>query len=172
MAVTETETKTKNGEGDEQGPGCVASRRRMIAEKMRERRAAELRRWGAPEGATAEQLALAGSARDCVVPVLSLAYRRFRTEVLEPRLAVPMPKGESKGKGKKKRKGTMQGRYSPATMAIVAVVTAAEVDKAQQSTKKTSVLPKFKTLWKRVASKFVSRRVSGVSPTPTHPREQ
>jgi hypothetical protein len=34
------------------------------------------------------------------------------------------------------------------------------------------VLPKFKTLWKRVASKFVSRRVSGVSPTPTRPREQ
>ena len=28
-----------------------------------------------------------------------------------------------------------------------------------QSTKKTSVLPRFKTLWKRVASKFVSRRV-------------
>jgi hypothetical protein len=138
VAVTETETKTKNGEGDEQGPGCVASRRRMIAEKMRERRAAELRRWGAPEGATAEQLALAeacaqaGSAGECVVPVLSLAYRRFRTEVLEPLLAVPIPKGESKSKGKKKkRKGTMQGRDSPATMAIVAVVTAAEVDKAR-----------------------------------------
>jgi hypothetical protein len=52
--------------------------------------------------------------------------------VLEPLLAVPMPKGESKGKGKKKkRKGTMQGRDTPATMAIVAVVTAAEVDKAR-----------------------------------------
>jgi hypothetical protein len=74
----------------------------MIAEKMHERRAGELRRWGAPDGATAEQLVLAeacaqaGSAQECVVPVLSLAYRRFRTEVLEPLLAVPMPKGEGK----------------------------------------------------------------------------
>jgi len=96
----------------EDGSGCTGSHKK-IAEKMRERRAAELRRWGAPEGATTEQLALAeacaeaASAPEHVVPVLSLAYRRFRTEVLEPLLAVPNPK---KWKQKrKKNKGKQEG---------------------------------------------------------------
>jgi len=118
--------------GGDERPGCVASHR-SIAEKMHERRVAELRRWGAPDGATAEQLALAeacaeaGSAPECIVPVLSLSYRRFRTEVLEPLLVLPKPKGESRGKGKKKKR---KGSDSPATMATAAVVPAAEVDKA------------------------------------------
>ncbi|KAH9075733.1 hypothetical protein EDB83DRAFT_2504778 [Lactarius deliciosus] len=78
---------------------------RKIAEKMRERRAAELRRWGAPGSATAAQLARAearaeaASALDRVVPILSLAYRRFRTEVLEPLLVVPRAKAKGKKKG-------------------------------------------------------------------------
>ena len=59
---------------------------------MRERPAAELRRWGASEGGITEQLALAeacveASRAEYVVPVLSLAYRRFRTNLLEPLLA-------------------------------------------------------------------------------------
>ena len=130
--------KGGHGDGDEQArSGCVASHRR-IAEKMQERRAAELRRWGAPpDGATAEQLALAeacaeaGGASECVVPVLSLAYRRFRTEVMAPLLAVPRPKGESKGRDKKKkREGMTQGRDSTAAMATAAVVPTAEANKA------------------------------------------
>src|SRR5258708_31961160 len=68
---------------------------RKITEKMRERRAAELRRWGTPDGATAEQrvraeaCAEAASAVDRVAPILSLAHRRLRTEVLEPLLGLP-----------------------------------------------------------------------------------
>ncbi len=113
----------------EDGPGCTGSHKR-IAEKMRERRAAELRRWGAPEGATTEQLALAeacaeaASAPEHVVPVLSLAYRRFRTEVLEPLIAVPKPKKQSK---KKKNKGK-QGDDGPTTVAVNGSV--AEADEA------------------------------------------
>ena len=115
--------------GRDDGRGSTGSHKR-IAEKMRERRAAELRRWGAPEGGTAEQLALAeacaeaASAPEHVVPVLSLAYRRFRTEVLEPLLAVPKPKRESK---KKKNKGK-QREDGPATTAAIGSVT--EVDEA------------------------------------------
>ncbi|KAI9445523.1 hypothetical protein H4582DRAFT_933193 [Lactarius indigo] len=84
------------------GLGSAVSHRK-ITEKMRERRAAELRRWGAPDGATAEQLARAeacaeaASALDRVVPILSLAYRHFRMEVLEPLLVVPKAKGKKKG---------------------------------------------------------------------------
>ena len=113
----------------EDGPGCTGSHKR-IAEKMRERRAAELRRWGAPEGATAEQFALAeacaeaASAPEHVVPVLSVAYRRFRTEVLEPLLAVPTTK---KRKQKKKNKGKQEGDV-PTTAAVNGSV--AEADEA------------------------------------------
>ena len=112
----------------EDSPGGGSHKR--IAEKMRERRAAELRRWGAPEGATAEQLALAeacaeaASASEHVVPVLSLAYKRFRTEVLEPLLAVPNPKKRNQ---KKKNKGK-QGGGGPATAAEFGSV--AEADEA------------------------------------------
>jgi len=115
-----------SGGARDDGLGCTGSHKR-IAEKMRERRAAELRRWGAPEGGTVEQLALAeacaeaASAPEHVVPVLSLAYRRFRTEVLGPLLAVPKPKKESK---KKKNKGKQGG----ATAAAIGSV--AEVDEA------------------------------------------
>ncbi|KAH9982162.1 hypothetical protein BGW80DRAFT_1161700 [Lactifluus volemus] len=96
---------------------------RKITERMRERRTVELRRWGAPDaGGTAEQLAQAeacaeaASASGRVVPVLSLAYRRFRTEVLEPLLVVPKPKGEEKKKRKGKRK--KKGRDDAATSAV------------------------------------------------------
>jgi hypothetical protein len=95
-----------------------------ITEKMRERRAAELRKWGAQDERTTEQLAQAEACAEAasvsgrVVPVLSLAYRRFRTEVLEPLLVVPKQRGE----GKKKKK---KGRDATAT-----VVLAAEDDKA------------------------------------------
>jgi hypothetical protein len=110
----------------EDGTGGTGSHKR-IAEKMRERRSAELRRWGAPDGATAEQLALAeacaeaASAPEHVVPVLSLAYRRFRTEVLEPLLAVPNPKKKKKNKGK-------QGADGPTTAAVIG--SGAEADEA------------------------------------------
>ena len=68
-------------------PDCTGSHKRIV-EKMRDRRAAELRRWGAPEGGMAEACAEVASAPVHVVPVLSLvAYRRFRADFLEPLLA-------------------------------------------------------------------------------------
>jgi hypothetical protein len=113
------------------GLGGTSSHKR-IAEKMRERRAAELRRWGAPDSGTPEQLALAeacaeaASAPEHIVPVLSLGYRRFRTEVLEPLLAVPKPKRENKNKNKKNKR--KQGGGGPSTAAVIGSV--AEVDEA------------------------------------------
>ena len=104
---------------------------KRIAEKMLERRAAELRRWGASGSGTPEQLALAeacaeaASAPERIVPILSLAYRRFRMEVLEPLLVVPKPKGECKKRNKKRKQG---GGGSCPTAAIVIPV--AEADKA------------------------------------------
>jgi hypothetical protein len=62
------------------------------------------------------------SAPEHVVSDLSLAYKHFRTEVLEPLLAVPRPKRE----GKKKNKGR-RGGDGPSTATVISSV--AEVDK-------------------------------------------
>ncbi|KAH7916471.1 hypothetical protein BJ138DRAFT_1139803 [Hygrophoropsis aurantiaca] len=79
--------------------------REKISKKLKEKRTEELKKWGYAEGGTAEEMAQAelhaeaASALDRVVPLSALALRRFRTEFMEPLLAVP------KLKGKKKRPG-------------------------------------------------------------------
>lgn len=72
-----------------------------------ERGLAELRAWGYDDGGSAELMSEAescaesASANDQVVPVCSLALRRFRTEFLDPLLSAPEPLtqgGETKGR--------------------------------------------------------------------------
>uniref|UniRef100_A0A8H7Y7F8 Uncharacterized protein n=1 Tax=Psilocybe cubensis TaxID=181762 RepID=A0A8H7Y7F8_PSICU len=80
--------------------------REIITRKLRERRADELRKWGYRDGDSSERVAFAeacaeaASPLDRVVPVASLALRRFRTEFMEPLLATPKNKGKSKAKNK------------------------------------------------------------------------
>ncbi|KAG5654276.1 hypothetical protein H0H81_005125 [Sphagnurus paluster] len=84
----------------------AADTREKIALRMKELRLEELRRWGYRDGdpgeclAAAEACAEAASPPDRVVPVISLAHRRFRIEVFEPLLSVPKLKGKSKAKHK------------------------------------------------------------------------
>ncbi|KAI0317097.1 hypothetical protein OF83DRAFT_1059245 [Amylostereum chailletii] len=65
-----------------------------VAGKIQERRTAELSKWGAVPGADEEALkraeacAEAASSQDRVVPLASMALRRFRLEVIEPLLVV------------------------------------------------------------------------------------
>jgi hypothetical protein len=67
------------------GRGCTGSYKR-ITKKMRERHAAELHKWGSPEGGMAEQLALteacaeAGWSTSCQSSLLpkALSYADFR----------------------------------------------------------------------------------------------
>lgn len=77
--------------------------RQKIADKFRERRTDELRKWGHTDGAEslarAEARAEAASAPDRIVPVSSLGMRRWRVEFLEPLLATPPA---LKGKGKRR----------------------------------------------------------------------
>ncbi|EKM60701.1 uncharacterized protein PHACADRAFT_246768 [Phanerochaete carnosa HHB-10118-sp] len=86
--------------------------REKIQKRMKERRTEELRRWGYYDGAPAEMLAQAeacaeaASPPDRVVPLSSLAHRRFRTEVIDPLLAIP------KAKGKKKHSANGQNKQS------------------------------------------------------------
>ena len=78
--------------------------RDQIQKKIKERRTEELKKWGYEDGGSSELLALAeacaeaASPLDRVVPLTSLAHRRFRVEVIDPLLAVPKAK-----KGKKKK---------------------------------------------------------------------
>ena len=82
----------------------VNDTREKISKKLREKRVDELKKWGYEENglparmAEAEACAEAASSLDRVVPILSLAHRRFRTEFIEPLLAVPKMKGNSKAK--------------------------------------------------------------------------
>jgi hypothetical protein len=77
-----------------------------LAGRLRARRDGELARWGwdgTPDGVPrAEAAAEAASAPDRVVPLASLAQRRFRLEVIEPLLMVPKAKRKNKGKTKSK----------------------------------------------------------------------
>ncbi|EIN13199.1 hypothetical protein PUNSTDRAFT_117087 [Punctularia strigosozonata HHB-11173 SS5] len=92
-----------------------ASRER-IALLVKERRLEELQLWGYPDGgggsseeyAAAEACAEAASAPDRVVHIAAAGLRRFRTEVLEPLLAIPKAK-----KKKKKRKQPAQVGGAP-----------------------------------------------------------
>ncbi|KAJ3517635.1 hypothetical protein NLJ89_g380 [Agrocybe chaxingu] len=80
--------------------------REAISRVLREKKLEELKKWGYPDdgspedAAFAESCAEAASPPDRVVPIASLAHRRFRTEVVEPLLATPKIKGNSKAKHK------------------------------------------------------------------------
>ena len=82
--------------------------RQSVSKKLRERRTDELKKWGYEEGSSAELLAQAeacaeaASLPDRVVPISSLAMRRFRIEFIEPLLAVPKLKLKGRPKVKKK----------------------------------------------------------------------
>ncbi|KAI0347766.1 hypothetical protein BDW22DRAFT_17324 [Trametopsis cervina] len=79
--------------------------RGRIQQRMKERKTQELKRWGYFEGAPPEVVARteacaeAASTPDRVVTLSAMALRRFRTEVIDPLLAVPKVK-----KGGKKKK--------------------------------------------------------------------
>ncbi|KIM84682.1 hypothetical protein PILCRDRAFT_818280 [Piloderma croceum F 1598] len=85
--------------------------REKISKRLRERKTEELKMWGYEDGGSAELLAEAeacaeaASSLDRIVPLSSLALRRFRIECVEPLLKVP----KIKVKGRKKRSPPTNG---------------------------------------------------------------
>jgi hypothetical protein len=80
-----------------------AHEKEQLVARVRARRKAELEKWGLPaDGGTPEQTAAAeasaeaASVADRIVPVASMALRRFRTDLVEPLLAVPKSKGNKR----------------------------------------------------------------------------
>lgn len=78
---------------DDVGEGCDSWEK--VSWREKDRRTMELKKWGYKKGssvsvlAKAEACAEAASTLDCVIPLTSLALRRFRTEFMEPLLQVP-----------------------------------------------------------------------------------
>jgi len=74
--------------------------REKLSSRMQEKRVDELKKWGFVDGGSrelmsqAEASAEAASAPDRIVPLSSLAHRRFRIEVIEPLLAIPKIHGK------------------------------------------------------------------------------
>jgi len=91
--------------------------RDKLSKKMKEKRFDELRKWGYHDGCSASSLASAEAAAeaatglDRIVPLASLAHRRFRVEFVEPLLAIPK---SSKKKKKNKPTGAANGNGSSA----------------------------------------------------------
>lgn len=92
--------------------------REKISKKLREKKAEELRAWGYVEGSSPEQMqaaeaaAEAGSAADRVVPLSTLALRRFRMDSIEPLLAIPKGK-KAKANAKKKAAAAIASGVPP-----------------------------------------------------------
>lgn len=80
--------------------------REMISQRFKDKRLEELKKWGYSDSDSGDQVAFAescaeaASSLDRVVPISSLALRRFRTEFIDPLLATPKIKGNSKAKNK------------------------------------------------------------------------
>ncbi|KAF9454948.1 hypothetical protein P691DRAFT_691126, partial [Macrolepiota fuliginosa MF-IS2] len=79
---------------------------RTISQIKLDAKLLEMKRWGYEDGDSkeratmAEACAEAASSVDRIVPVLSLARRRFRTEVFEPLLVSPKPNDAPRAKNK------------------------------------------------------------------------
>jgi hypothetical protein len=102
----------------------------QISRKLRARRMEELKKWGYVDGGSAESMARAeacaeaASSLDRIVPVSSLAFRRFRTDFFEPLLAVPKLQGKGKARNRKAlatngEKAGPKGRLARAVKALL-----------------------------------------------------
>lgn len=93
--------------------------RDQVAQKMKDKKTDELRKWGYKVDAAAETLpkaeaaAEAASSLDRVVPLVSLAHRRFRTEFIDTLLIAPRLNGGGKKAKKKLPKPSSNGAGPP-----------------------------------------------------------
>ncbi|KAK0446422.1 uncharacterized protein EV420DRAFT_1276731 [Desarmillaria tabescens] len=115
----------------------VNDTREKLSNKLKEKRLDELKKWGYNDGDPAEALILAescaeaASSLDRIIPIASLAHRRFRVEFVEPLLAVPKVKRKGKNKPLKTPNGTTpKGRLA---RAVKELLESKEVDEDERS---------------------------------------
>ncbi|EAU92956.1 hypothetical protein CC1G_03743 [Coprinopsis cinerea okayama7 len=119
----------------------IEDTREKISTRLKEKRAEELKKWGYSEGDSGERLAYAeacseaASGPDRIVPVVSLAHRRFRIEVFEPLLLAPKTKGTSKAKHRIPKAVSTAAPYRPKgrlARAVQAVMTADDIEESER----------------------------------------
>jgi hypothetical protein len=129
--------------------------REKISKKLREKRVDELKKWGYEDGGSAdlmsaaEACAEAASPLDRVVPISSLAHRRFRTEFFEPLLAVPKIKGKSKAKHKIPKAGVASAPPGPKgrlARAVKELLESTEIDEEERLRLITGLASALKTV--------------------------
>ncbi|KZS90304.1 hypothetical protein SISNIDRAFT_457832 [Sistotremastrum niveocremeum HHB9708] len=95
--------------------------RQQVVRRLRGLRMKELKKWGYVEGdgaeklAQAEQSAEAASTLDRVVPIQSLAYRRWRLDCIEPLLTIPDEGQKPSTSGGRTRGGRRSTKSPPPT---------------------------------------------------------
>ncbi|TFK30681.1 hypothetical protein FA15DRAFT_751692 [Coprinopsis marcescibilis] len=129
--------------------------REKISRRLKEKRNDELQRWGYSEGDSNERLSFAencseaASPPDRIVPVISLAHRRFRIEIIEPMLLAPKAKGSSKAKHRIPKTPNGAAPYRPKgrlARAVQAVMTAEDVEESERLQLITSLGTSLQTI--------------------------
>ena len=119
----------------------INDNREKISKRLGEKRVDELKRWGYENGGStdllnaAEACAEAASPLDRIVPISSLAHRRFRTEFFEPLLAAPKINGKSKAKHKIPKAGVTSAPPGPKgrlARAIKELLESKEIDEEER----------------------------------------
>ncbi|KAF8238421.1 hypothetical protein L208DRAFT_1421270 [Tricholoma matsutake] len=133
----------------------INDNREKISKKLREKRVDELKKWGYEDGDSvdfmnaAEACAEAASPLDRVIPIASLAHRRFRTEFFEPLLTAPKIKGNSKAKHKVPKPGVAFAPPGPKgrlARAVKELLESTEVDEEERLRLVTGLASALKTV--------------------------
>lgn len=111
---------------------------RAMSKLVQEKKMDELKKWGLVEGesseiAQAEASAEAASPLERVVPISSLAHRRFRIEVIEPLLAIPKMHGK-KAKNKAPKSGGPPGPKGRIARAVKDLLESEGIDDQERAT--------------------------------------
>jgi hypothetical protein len=99
--------------------------REKLIQRVRDHRRTELEKWGYSEGCTPELAAAAEASAEAasppgrVIPIASVAYRRFRVDIVEPLLAVPKSKGGSKRRPPPSTSSGPKGRLARSVKALL-----------------------------------------------------
>jgi hypothetical protein len=132
----------------------INDNREKISKRLKEKRVEELKKWGYEDGGSAELMnvaegcAEAASPPDRVVPISSLAHRRFRTEFFEPLLTAPKIKGTSKAKHKIPKAGVASAPPGPKgrlARAVKELLECKEIDEEQRLRLLTGLASALKT---------------------------
>ena len=148
--------------------------RQLLSTKYREKRIHELRKWGYTDdgsvhvAAQAEASAEAASDVTRIVPLLSLAHRRFRVDFIEPLLTVPKLSGKQV---KNKIPNTTQGPKGRLARAVKHLLESGEVEDEERDRMAAELAVILRTVGIR-ADHPLRKKLDKYVPSPPPPTEE